>query len=140
MNRAVTKTIDMAYELFDSAYANRTRSQVFHFATLSRRNKILAIGQNHVSTPSPKATYFAKRFGTPKKVEYPFIHAEIDCISKLWGKCHVDNSLTMVVVRLNRFGEFSMSRPCRDCQTVLDGLGLKKVFWTTKDGVCLSSM
>ena len=135
MKKSIQKTIDLAYSLFDSAYAERDGYQTFHFATLCRRNKILAVGQNKVREPSPKAVYFANKFGTPKKRAFPFICAEVDCISKLWGRVQIDSSLTMVVVRLNKDGEFRMSKPCISCTKVLESLGINNVYWTTESGV-----
>lgn len=133
MKKIVPKSIELARKAFESAYDIGEGYRVFHWAFIWERNRLISIGQNDPLTPSPKALYFAKRYGCD--TEYPFIHAEVDAISKVWGRVHLDKSHSIVVVRLNSFGETCLSKPCENCQKVIDGIGFKEVIWTTESGV-----
>lgn len=82
-----------------------------------------------MDTSSPKAIMLAKRFGAEKPLKFPFIHAETDAVSKLWGKKYVGRNLTLVSIRMNRFYELRNSKPCKDCELVLRGLTLPYVFF-----------
>jgi deoxycytidylate deaminase len=92
---------------------------------------------------SSKALYFGKRFNLPHLVKYPFIHAEIDAVSKLWGKHRIEGDEKVVVVRLKKSGTSATARkilvpaiakPCENCYNVLSALGIKKVWWTNENG------
>lgn len=124
------KIVDKAISISSKLVVDNNQYQ--HFAFIFLRNKLLSIGQNDMENTSPKAIRFAKRFGAEKPLRFPFIHAEIDAISKLWGKRYIDSSLTLVSVRLNRFYEPRKSKPCKDCETVLKGLNLPFMYF---DGV-----
>lgn len=93
-------------------------------------NKLLSIGQNNQSVTNAKAHYFGRRFGVQKFVEYSFIHAEIDAISRLWGKYHISSKDRMIVVRLNKSDQPCMAKPCVNCQVILDSLGITKIDWS----------
>lgn len=95
-------------------------------AVLFRRNTPISIGQNCKESTNAKALYFAQKFGTDTK--YPYIHAEIDAIRKVWGKMYLDKKYTLVSVRLGKTGVL-FAKPCGNCQTVIDAIGLK-VIWT----------
>lgn len=82
-----------------------------------------------METTSPKAVRLAQRFGAQKPLKFPFVHAETDAISKLWGKKYIGRSLTLVSIRMNRFFELRNSEPCKDCKLVLSGLSLPYVFF-----------
>lgn len=100
-----------------------------HFAFGYHRNKLLAIGTNSYDETS-SVNYFNRKFGT----EYYAIHAELDLIKKLWGKIHIDKSLKVVILRTNRFGQLRISKPCSNCQTLLDGLGINKIWYSDSQG------
>ena len=65
---------------------------------------------------------------------HPYLHAETDLISRLWGKYYIDSSLSIVIIRLNKRGEIRNSKPCAKCSKILDSLGINKVYWSTDDG------
>lgn len=126
------KSQQLALQLFPPAYSVRHKYQTFHFAFIWKRNQLLSIGQNNMSVDNAKARKFSELFQTNQK--YDTIHAEIDAISKLWGKYYIDNSLKMVVLRLNKNLKFGMSKPCRNCRIVLDGLSLNNVYYSDRLG------
>jgi hypothetical protein len=127
------QSFDIALSLLPKAKEDRnTKNKFFHFAFGYKRNKLLAIGQNSPEKTHTRALVLAKRFNTD--LEYPHFHAETDLISRLWGKHYIDNSLKMVVVRLNKRGELRCSQPCDRCNMVIQSLGINKIWWSLDNG------
>lgn len=129
----IDKSIELAYSLFPQAYANKTKSKSFHFCFAFERNKLISIGQNITEIPNAKAVKFAQKFGSPQPYRSDRLHAEISALSKLYGKYYIDNHVKLVVLRLNKYG-LCNSKPCPNCQEVLDGFGITKVWYSTNEG------
>jgi deoxycytidylate deaminase len=106
----------------------------YHFAFIYRRTKLISFGINNPCELCPKTLYFAKRFNIEKYKKFNYRHAEIDAIRKCWGKIFLDSNYQMVVLRLNKNRELLESRPCENCQAVLDEIGIRKVWYSTKKG------
>ena len=64
--------------------------------------------------------------------EWADLHAELGAIIKAGGECE---GATMYVARLKRGGEVGLARPCPYCMTAIVESGIKRVVWTTDDGV-----
>lgn len=129
----IDQSFEIALSLLPEAKGDRqTKNKFFHFAFGYKRNKLLAIGQNNPEKTHTKALILAKRFNIDLK--YPHFHAETDLISRLWGKYYIDNSLKMVIVRLNKRGELRCSRPCNKCNSIIQSLGITKVWWSIDGG------
>lgn len=64
--------------------------------------------------------------------------AEKDAIQKALklndGSRHLIGS-TIYVQRFNKNGETRMAKPCKHCQELIEAVGVKKVIYTTSDGV-----
>ena len=131
----IDQSLDIALSLLPKAKEERnTKNKFFHFAFGYSKNKLLAIGQNNPEKTHTQAVMLARRFNT--ELEHPFLHAETDLISRLWGKYYIDNSLRMVIIRLNKRGELRCSRPCERCDQIIKSLGIKKVWWSDINGFC----
>jgi hypothetical protein len=130
--KIIEKSIKLTRELFDEVYDSKKQKN-WHFAFAYRKNKLLAIGQNNMRCPEGTAFKFAKKFSTNQL--FPTRHAEVDLISRLWGKLYIDSSIKLVIIRLNRFGEMQNSKPCKHCQIVLDALNIKKIYYSTVEGI-----
>lgn len=100
-----------------------------HFAFIFERNKIISIGQNDTVRTSVRAVKLAKKFGAKKALKYPYIHAETNAISKLWGKYHISSKNKLISLRLNKHGELRTSLPCKDCSIILNGLNLSFIYF-----------
>ena len=134
----INRSIKLTAELFPSAQETslkeRWRNKVYHFAYVYKKNRLLSIGQNYPRYPNNKVFSFAKRFGIKDWLSHPFVHAELDAISKLWGKYHIDSSLKFVVLRFNRFGQIKNSKPCSNCKKILNALDVVEVYWSNING------
>jgi deoxycytidylate deaminase len=129
----IDQSMDIAISLLPKAKQNRnTRNKFFHFAFGYKKNKLIAIGQNNPEKTHTQALLLAKRFNINS--EYPYLHAETDLISKLWGKYYIDDSLRMVIIRLNKRGRLRNSKPCERCDAIIGALGINKIWWSTDYG------
>ncbi len=132
-NAILNKSLGMARDLLPNAKADRkTKNKFFHFCFGFHKNKLISIGQNNTDKTHTRCYRMRKRFGLD--AEYPFIHAEVDMLSKLWGKVYIDNRLKVVVIRLNKHGELRNSKPCCRCSQILAALNINKVWWSTDYG------
>jgi len=129
----IDQSMDIALSLLPKAKeSSTTKNKFFHFAFGYRKNKLLAIGQNNPEKTHTQALMLSQRFNTD--TEYPYLHAETDLISRLWGKYYIDENLKMVIIRLNKRGELRCSKPCRNCSKIIRGLGIKKIWWSIDNG------
>lgn len=129
----INQSLEIALSLLPKAKEERsTKNKFFHFAFGYKKNKLLAIGQNNPEKTHTKALIIAKRFNTD--LEYPYFHAETDLISRLWGKYYIDNTLKMVIIRLNKHGKLRCSKPCERCEQILKSLSITKLWWSIDDG------
>ena len=89
------------------------------------KNKVISRGHNY-KQKSVKSL-------TKKFLYYEFsIHAEVDAIIKARTDL---KGMTLVVVRINNSGELMYAKPCEHCQMYINFVGIKKVFYSTKEGV-----
>jgi hypothetical protein len=122
-------------KIFDSSIRIATKLNVYadkthrHFAFIYVRNKLLSIGQNDMETTSAKAYRFGRRFGAEKTITFPFLHAEIDAIAKLWGNTHIGPKMSLVSLRLNKKNELMISKPCKSCTNILEPLGIRVFYF-----------
>lgn len=59
-------------------------------------------------------------------------HAEVDALNQL--KPHQTRGADLLVVRVSKTG-LAMSKPCPICQIVIKNRGIKRVFYTTRNGM-----
>jgi len=129
----IKNSIQISLSLLPKAKnARNSKNKFFHFAYAYRKNKLLAIGQNKPDKTHTQALKIANRFNTDST--YPYLHAETDLISRMWGKHYIDSTLKIVLVRLNKHGQLRNSKPCLKCQQILEALEIEKVYWSIHDG------
>jgi deoxycytidylate deaminase len=124
MNKLVDTSTKIALKL-NSAIDKSHR----HFAFIFLRNKLLSIGQNNMESTSVFTYKMGQKFNVEHNKKFPYIHAEIDAISRLWGKTHIGPRMTLVSLRLDKHGEYRRSKPCVHCSKVLDSLGLTVIYF-----------
>ncbi len=63
-----------------------------------------------------------------KYQRWPFsVHAEVDAIIK--AKTNLKNT-SLLVIRVNRTGQFLLSKPCSNCMGYINYVGIKHVFYS----------
>lgn len=78
------------------------------------KGAIIAVGVNNYTKSHPKQAKHAKATNHPEKI---FLHAEIDCLTK--AAKPID---TMIILRVNKVGNFVNAKPCPVCQDALKGI------------------
>ena len=97
-----------------------------------KHGAVLVRGGNVINAARNKWSYssFGKRFRERSK-GISTLHAELATVLNL------DRSTTqgtdIYVVRINKAGEFKMSKPCNMCEAALKHVGIKRIYYTTDD-------
>ena len=128
------KSIKISESLFPEVYDSKKKYRTFHFSFAWKKNKLISIGINNPFTVNGKALKFAQLFNTQKQIKYPYLHAEIDMISRMWGKTRVDGNIKVVVLRLNSSGQLKNSKPCGSCSSILAALNVDNIWWSDSVG------
>jgi len=40
-----------------------------------------------------------------------------------------------VVIRLNKYGQLRNSKPCKNCQTILNAIDIQDIWWSIEKGM-----
>ena len=114
----------------DLSLANRMALQSDETRTC--HGAVLVKGGNIINAAHNKWSYssFGKRFRERDK-GISTLHAELAAVLNL------DRSITqgtdIYVVRVDKAGEFKMSKPCSMCEAALKHVGVKRIYYTTDD-------
>jgi hypothetical protein len=103
-----------------------------HFSFIMHKKRVLSIGFN-----TPKTHPINLKYDFVNKKNVPIhdlvgTHSELSAVIKLGTEnCE---GLIMVNTRVNRRNEIDFSMPCRGCQSFLDTLNFKKIYYSDKSG------
>lgn len=106
----------------------RNNNSKFRFGAvaLSKRGRVLAVGQNSSKTHAFQAKA-AMRSGRPFCQN---LHAELDCLTKIRN----EDVHTLIVVRILANGELALAKPCKICSAVISNIGVKYVVFSNEYG------
>lgn len=90
--------------------AKAQHSRSFHAVLVKRGGAVLAAGYNH-----------------------GHIHAEVMALNQLWPSKRAGTVVWSV--RVTRGGRLAMAKPCPRCETYLRANGVKKVVYSSSEGV-----
>jgi tRNA(Arg) A34 adenosine deaminase TadA len=103
---------------------------------LSKCGTTLGYGHNQRKT-HPRQ--YAANMRVGKQIENPCIHAEIAALNDLddhaWYYTGYTTPHTIYVARLDRNGKWANCRPCAACHSEIVAAGIKRVVYTTEEGV-----
>lgn len=110
-----------------TSMALKSTSKFRHGAVLVRKNRVISAGFNNMRKSHPIVEEFNNNSNFVKGM-----HAEIHaCL----GVSASDLKKSDVyVVRLLRNGEKALSLPCQMCQSFLDSVGVRRVYFSTATG------
>ena len=115
---------DAAYAVALSGQGVGPRYAFRHGAVLfDRSGKILSAKSNSLKT-HPKLVKFT---------DYPYLHAESACI--LGHGMDNCEGLSLLVLRVLKNDQVSLSKPCVICQRIIEDAGLKNVYYTDVNGI-----
>ena len=125
--KILKKALKLSYERFKPNPFQRR----YHFTIAFDVNKPILICQNNPIKVNHKAYRIGQQFNIRTYQEFPYVHSESHLISKLLDRYNtIDTNLSIVNIRINRKGIVLFSKPCENCQKILDAVGLHKVYWS----------
>ena len=118
----MTRQIELAVSM-----AAKSTSKFRLGAVLARRKRVISAGYNQMQKTHPLQNRYYDGDGTLG------LHAEIHaCI----GVSAADlDGAEMFVARLLHNGETAMAKPCATCMKFMRSVGIRKVTYTTADGI-----
>ena len=119
-----SKKTQRTLELARRVAINSTYGRLKHGAILIKGGNVVNVAFN-----KPNFSSFGNRFRNNYTCGDATTHAEIGAILGLARSATV--GATVFVVRVNKLGEYRMSKPCPMCEEVLKFVGVKKVVYTT---------
>jgi tRNA(Arg) A34 adenosine deaminase TadA len=129
--KIINKTIRKAY----SSWTPNPLIRCYHYAAAFDGQKMICFTKNNPIKTNTRAYRIGEQFNLPKYKEYPFVHAESHLISKLLDMYNtVDSNWAIVIMRINRKGLVLGSKPCENCDKLLNAVGLNNVYYSTDDG------
>lgn len=129
--KIINKTIRKAYRNWNPCKEIRC----WHYCGAFDGTKMIGFAQNNTLKTHTGAYRIGENFNLPKYKEHPFYHAESHLISQLMDRYNtIDPNWTIVVMRINRRGLILGSKPCENCDKLLNAVGLSNVYYSTDDG------
>lgn len=98
-------------------------------ATFDERGRIIAIGENTIKT-HPMMKKWSLKTNLKHKIH---LHAEISALVRSYRP-----SYSLMVIRLNRKGEFAMAKPCPLCLAAILDARVKHLYYSDQDGDIVS--
>ena len=129
--KILDKTIKRSYKSWEPHPLIRC----YHYAAAFDNNKMIAFAGNNPIRFSAKAFRMGEKFNISTYKEFPYVHAESHLISKLLDRYNaIDTNWKIVVLRINREGRILLSKPCDNCQKIIDAVDLTQVYYSNNDG------
>lgn len=129
--KIIEKTIRKAYQNWSPCKEIRC----WHYCGAFDGTKLICFTQNNPIKTHAGAYRIGENFNLPKYKEHPFYHAESHLISKLLDKYNtIDPGWDIVVMRINRRGLILGSKPCENCDKLLNAVGLTNIYYSNDSG------
>lgn len=97
------------------------------------KNKVISVGYNmKKSHPYQKILNKYGKYNQDKINNY--LHSEINCLLNVKDLDVNWNKVYIFIYREDKNGSLAMCKPCSSCVNALKGIGIKKVFYTDKNG------
>ena len=97
--------------------------------TFDRKGAVIATGQNEYTRSHPLQKYFSVKAGESEHKHWK--HAELSAILQSKNK----QIHSIFVQRFAADGSQALAKPCLSCQEAIKAFGIKKVYYTTPEGV-----
>ena len=95
-----------------------------------RSGRVIASAVNSYESSTALMRYYAMKTGNPKKV---FTHAEIGVLGKAMKLRKIVDKI--VIVRYDSNGKLKNAKPCSICSTAIRDFGIRKVLYSTPEGM-----
>lgn len=125
MNQIINPKTKHLPKHFNTAYKialqNKNKTKSRHACILVKGGSVISTATN-CSKRTRLVDYYYKE-------EHYGLHAEARCVAKVRRKIDLNGSKAFVI-RLDKNGNITTSKPCNNCQKLLYNYGIKKVFYT----------
>lgn len=126
----------IAQRLVEIAHAMKpdlSSGKSWHITAIVKQGKIICIGWNNYNRLHPAHIYgeYKNYKGFTDKFR-PVLHSEISALIKL-GQEDL-TGYTMINLRINNLNQVALAKPCFNCEKVLLGLNLKRIYYSTNLG------
>jgi len=129
--KIIRQTIKKAY----SHWIPSPLIRCYHYAAAFDGNKMICFTQNNPIKTHAGAYRIGEDFNLPKYKEFPFYHSESHLIAKLLDNYnYIDPNWTICVLRINRKGLILGSKPCENCDRLLNAVGLSDIYYSLDNG------
>ena len=128
MNKRLEKCIEISLGLRPSKQTGRS----FNTTCIFDKKRMLSIGTNDYNKHHPYHKMGEYRGFKSNPEHYrPCLHSEISALLRLGEEdC---SRYVFVNVRIDNNNKISMAKPCQNCQKILDGVGYKKIIYSTSE-------
>ncbi len=117
LNKKINRFLQLAKKI-----AKKSNHPRYKFGCIIfKKNDIINIGYNQLKT-HPKSPHLWKT-----------IHAEFHTILGT-DVSDLENS-EIVIYMENKNGEVGLSKPCKTCENMLSNVGIKRIYYTTENGI-----
>lgn len=118
-------------EIAKSLSVERT-GRCLHFSFILRKNSILIISTNNYRSCHPETKFPKYKSKFVQGIYTPSLHSEIASIKSFINKFgHSDFSkMTIFNVRIGKKGQILNSRPCHNCEKILNSFNFKNIEYT----------
>lgn len=129
--KIIQKTIRKAYSNWNPCKEIRC----YHYSACFDGTKLICFTQNNPVKTHAGAYRIGEDFNLPKYKEHPFYHAESHLVSQLLDRYNtIDPNWSIVVMRINRRGLILGSKPCENCDKLLNAVGLTDIYYSNDEG------
>ena len=97
-----------------------------HLTMATRRNTIICVGANSYRKSHPLSNRFHHLNGCK--------HSETDLIVNFPYLIRDINRFTLFNVRVDKYGNIKLSKPCKDCQKLLYHFNVKRIYYSNEQG------
>lgn len=119
------KLCDIIYNLtkeLKDVPQNRNR----HFSFIVRKNRVVSVGWNSFDNTHPIAVRCNYRYGD--------VHSELSAVLRYRDGIDSLRRCILVNTRINRFGDFRISKPCDKCMLWIPLIGFREIWYTNYHG------
>lgn len=129
------KRLEKCIEIATSLRPQKQNGRSFHATFIFHKKRIISIGINDYTKHHPYHKMGEYRgFKTNPEHYRPCLHSEISALLRLGEEdC---SRYTFVNIRIDNNNKTTIAKPCQNCQKILDGVGYKKLFYSTDNGFC----
>lgn len=118
---------------FNADYSGNGKPKIG--CAVALKGAIIARGWNTDKTHTAQEIYNAYRYKEEKHWLPPKMHAEIMALNKIKFLDVDFSKVEVYIYRELKNGKKALARPCPSCMQKIKDLGIKKIYYTTPDGV-----